>query len=263
MKYLLTLFGLLVCLSASAQTTRFILSPSAKVNYLKGQTTKFVYPLVPGPDITSGEIAALWFDNNLTDSSGNGNSATAIAFTAFTNGQNGGASHAYSFNGSSQYLTVGTAGSFANFNTASNFAFTFWMKPISLGTYCIFNNGNGYAVNGYFLQLQSNGSMAFFDSAGGGDLCTAGSITAGVWNFVVINYNGSAMTMYVNGSNPGNTGSVSSLTTPTTNPFAIGAFNAGSASEFFPGSIDDFRVWGRVLQSREIGQLYVNGAQGP
>jgi hypothetical protein len=221
-------------------------------------------PTVGGTnDITGGELAALWLDGNTADQSGNGNSATAIGSPAYATGQNGVASHSISLNGSSQYLTIGTADSFAAY-TNQAFSISFWVYPTSLVTCFPVNVGNGLGADGYCFEINANGQVSFWNSGASTYVATSsGAIgSTNTWYFLTFVYDGANAFIYVNGVSQGS-GALANFTAPTTNPFTIGCYYVGSFQYGFTGSIDDFRVYGTNLSTGAITNLYNNGAYGP
>ena len=79
-------------------------------------------------------LAGWWkFDGNATDSSGNGNNATANGATLATD-RKGTANQAYSFNGTTNYLggPSGTTGSTLSFTTT--FSISTWVNPTAYHT---------------------------------------------------------------------------------------------------------------------------------
>ena len=86
---------LLLTVTAIAQTTPFQAGQTSR--FVNGTVTPFY--VITRNDITSGEISALWLDNNYNDQSGSGNSGAAVGSPTFTTGQNGNANSAISLDG--------------------------------------------------------------------------------------------------------------------------------------------------------------------
>jgi len=95
---------------------------------------------------------------------------------------------------------------------------------------------------------------------------TSGTIThvpsnlqfsANIWYHVVGVYNGSRMTLYINGEEDNSVAKSGNIFV-SDSEWNIGAFNyAGDA--YFDGTIDDIRVYDRALSAQEIAQLYRDG----
>lgn len=84
---------------------------------------------------------------------------------------------------------------------------------------------------------------------------TAGTISTGTWYHVAGTYNGTTLTVYLNGSPTSATfsGTLSNTSGPTT----IGARNSNNTN-WFNGKIDEVRVYNRALSATEIAGLYTN-----
>jgi len=84
----------------------------------------------------------------------------------------------------------------------------------------------------------------------------------GRWHLVTVTYDGTVIQFYADGKQIGTADADGKLDTQGTRPAYIGSL--GGRSEFFPGGIDDVRVYDRALSAREIemlpgGQLGVAG----
>jgi len=76
------------------------------------------------------------------------------------------------------------------------------------------------------------------------------ALTDGQWHCVAATYDGSAITFYADGKQIGKAAAKGPMDTAGSSPAYIGS-SAGS-DEFFPGGIDDVRVYGRALSADEI-----------
>ncbi|MBI2046893.1 LamG domain-containing protein, partial [Candidatus Pacearchaeota archaeon] len=83
------------------------------------------------------------------------------------------------------------------------------------------------------------------------------NFTANVWSHIVYTRNGNSWRTYVNGAQIGtDVTDTCSLGTPNRD-YYIGA-EATAPSQFYNGSIDEFRIWNRSLTSSEINQSYIS-----
>jgi hypothetical protein len=214
--------------------------------------------VVMGGDITNGELAALWLDGNTADQSGNGNNGTAVGSPAYTAGKNGNANHAIKLNGTSQYITIGTVGGFANF-TGGSYSFSMWINSPTLMNTALFSSGRGINFNGYFANAGLTG-INFYSSQPGTHKQTtvATALATNTWYFIVFVCNGTTMSIYLNGVVQSTTGSYAPPATSTANGFQLGRYESGTY--FWPGAIDDFRVYNRALSSGEVSTMFANGA---
>jgi hypothetical protein len=81
---------------------------------------------------------------------------------------------------------------------------------------------------------------------------TAYVISGNTWYHVLLTYNSGSTTLYVNGSQSGNT-----ITgTNSKNGFTLGGGRDTLTQYPFTGYIDDFRIYNRVLSGSEITAIY-------
>ncbi|GAA4393135.1 Ig-like domain-containing protein [Hymenobacter koreensis] len=132
-----------------------------------------------------------------------------------------------------------------------------WMKPI-IGTgsdfYGVLGNGSGNSAAPY-IGITGNGRI----EAGFGTGTTVRSVrtnpntlTSGTWNHVVATFNGSVLTIYLNGESVA-TLSTSDVPANTRVSYVGGLSTTGTA--FYPGDIDEISQWNRALTATEIRQL--------
>jgi len=184
--------------------------------------------------------------NSAADASGNGLTASLVNAPTFTAGQNG---NALTLNGTTQYATVQNA---AALNPTSAITLSAWVKATDwAGNRRILQKG--ISDNQYRL-LAENGVLKF-------DLKNVGSITAalptvGVWHLVTGTYDGTKMTLYVDGVAQVSTAKTGAIAT-TADALVIGAKRTGDANpgNYFKGSLDDVRVYDRALTLAEVQTL--------
>lgn len=193
------------------------------------------------------------------DRSGNNYTGTITGAASYTSGILGGA---LDFGGSN-YVSIPSGITFALNNSFSVCA---WFKYDS-GTGSKTITGKNNSEEGYgILQVdRTNGKVFWTAIRDAGDFAFRGSsasggVTAGTWNFACGTYDGSdtigGVTLYVNGTEDFTVShNYPELTDGFTisDPFLIGG-NNGAGS--FDGSIDEVRVYSRVLSSGEVSSLY-------
>ncbi|MCA8829181.1 LamG-like jellyroll fold domain-containing protein [Hymenobacter pini] len=132
-----------------------------------------------------------------------------------------------------------------------------WIKPAigtSSDTYYILGNGTGNTAAPY-IAITGNGRV----EAGFGTGSTLRSIrtgpqtvTANEWSQIAATFNGSALTVYLNGD-------VIALVNGTGSPVATPVNYVGNAgttgTSFYPGNMDEVSQWNRALSQTEIRQL--------
>src|SRR3990167_10532803 len=114
--------------------------------------------------------------------------------------------------------------------------------------------------------LADNKPQLYFsdDGIGNSGFKSDTALTDGVMAHVVVTVDISvpSATFYINGSAVADT---ATSTTDTsihngTAPFALGSFySSGSATGFYDGVLDEVGVWGRILTSDEVTELYNSG----
>ena len=186
----------------------------------------------------------------VTDSSGNGYNGTATSVT-YAAGRFGDAAV---FNGSSSFVTLPDSSSISQIN---NFSWSFWVKPngfVSYGTIATF-----YSDYRNYVDIRTGGILGFGTTSGNQLNTPTNSITNGVWQHVALTKSSTAGTaIYINGvsvaTNPSDTGNASDFTGSNYQQ-VMGSYSA-TGSDFFPGSIDQFRIFSSVLSAGNVTSLY-------
>lgn len=219
-------------------------------------------------DESSGTSAADSTTNSLTGTLTNG------PVWQSTGGQVNGA---LSFDGSNDYVTIpdpGT-GSVLDFTTGDSITVMAWINPTSVAGERIITckGATTGAVDHNYCLFQDTGKLYFgYDDSGGtfhGFGTTAIVLGTGAWQHVAASFifnSGSSADgkLYYNGSEfPVTTlGSNVYTTAPVVQdrPQWLGAYNpSGSPTSVFSGSIDDMRIYRRILSSTDIKTIYTQG----
>jgi murein DD-endopeptidase MepM/ murein hydrolase activator NlpD len=199
-------------------------------------------------DLLGGLKIYMPFSGNTNDVSGNANNGTNNGAT-LTLDRLGNANSAYSFNGSSNYISA------TNPVTGANYSVCAWVKTSSSGTRMDIVTGgvnNATQRTGYYLYRRSN-NLAGFDMSnilgpGGTTLLNDGN-----WHYLVGTAETGSLKVYVDGVLQGaliETANISS-----------GVVNIGkeiSSTFYFNGSIDEVRIYNRALAANEVLALYQN-----
>ena len=206
--------------------------------------------------------------------------------------------HDYSGNGNNGTLSTtgstlpqwvpGKFGTALNFDGSSNFAYvnsnlptvlqltntgtvSAWVNPAStydyhstvmVGAGDVYGEQAGYGLNFHSGTLQGEISHGY---SGGGDnnIGVAGTLVPlGVWTLLTLTWDGSNVYLYINGvEQASTTQTIDVSTVPSYSTFGIGAetLNGSPAGLYFPGSIDDVRVYDRALSATEVEGLYQSG----
>ena len=215
-------------------------------------------------DVWSGTYSGVWHLENgstlsPTDSTSNGNNGTVHSATA-TAGQINGAAN---FNGSSQYVDLGTISALQPSGAVSVSA---WVKPgtTQLQYPQIVANSNSTGLDGYGLYLYNYDYASFTLNVGGSfTYCFAegAAINDNNWHYVVGTYAGAggAVTMYVDNYAPQTSTCPNSATTYGSSPATeIGWKLDHGSNDDFNGVIDEVRISPTVLSGSRIATEYLS-----
>lgn len=169
------------------------------------------------------------------------------------------------------------AGDINSIDGLSATSFSVWVKSSaaganSTGEHHIIGKEDctGSASDGPFGLLVQEGTtpidgapwIAMYDSVGNfyntSDADTP-SIDDGAWHFLTGIYNGSHVYLYVDGVQYVDYTNLTDALANTSNIFSVGGYCAGSGITWV-GSIDEVRIYNRVLSASEVAKLYQSGA---
>ncbi len=196
--------------------------------------------------------------NTVLDTSGENNHGTNNGATFNSTGgfNNGGA---YTFDGTSNYLTVSPTSSL-NVNRVTVCS---WLDLSTYNRHPILSYGtSGYGALHYELRAENSGSTEYVRMyvhlTSGSCSATVPSISLNSWNFVCGVYDGSNVLVYLNGNLEDTSSSCSGDIdyTYTTNMYV-----GRDATYYTNGSIDNVRIYSRSLSSTEIQNLYEQRAE--
>ncbi|WP_214073039.1 LamG domain-containing protein [Mucilaginibacter sp. dw_454] len=235
-------------------------------------------------EVSPANLVAYWkFSGDATDASGNGHDGTlktnyvgTTAATAtdggtlpvLTTDRYGAANSAYAFNNGA-YIEVPYTQSLY----PSSFSISVWVKPTkaSDGNY-IFSVDHYF---GYKFQLQGSNFpfLTVSTDAGIHDVDdNPGAVTLNTWSQVVATFTSGTITFYINGKLVKTVATTGNLIAPKTivnvcigNELPKSAYNFTDTSNpnyfygasYFQGSLDDIRLYNKVLSDAEVNSLYV------
>lgn len=205
--------------------------------------------------LTTGLVAYYPFTGNAVDSSGNGNNGTVVGAKSSSD-RFGNANSAYIFDGISNFIDLGNI---KGLNTNQGLSIAIWINWSGL---------NGISNDQYAFSMGPNPNASLtFDNNNtltgnvvncncASDIPTTTNITSNNWFFVTLNYDLQSGTqkLYINGK---------LVSTSIENMFSYYRTNSGSTtigkywynSAYFKGSIDDIKIYNRVLTQSEITYL--------
>lgn len=191
-------------------------------------------------------LVGYWhFDENTSstayDASGSRNNGVLYGSPTWASGSSCKAGSCLGLNGSTQYADIGTPG-----NYSDNFSLSAWVKHANTsGWDDIISGGCGdflFAFNGTTFQFGGQCNVPF------GMTTYSGNIE-GAWHYVAATYDGSTVTLYVDG--------VAVNSAPKSGVFVPGhLYIGGGSSERFLGSVDEVRIYNRALSAQEILDQY-------
>jgi Concanavalin A-like lectin/glucanases superfamily len=228
--------------------------------------------LVTQPVLSSGLVGWWKFDDgssgtcsgSVADSSGNVNTGTCVNSLAWTTGK---FVNALSFNSaSSQYVSTTTNVG----NPAVGFSISAWFNTTSAsGTKIVgledAQTGTGGVSYDRHLYMGTDGKIYFgvVDTTYTLHAVTSlSTLNDGVWHHAVGTNNGTTSTLYIDGASQGTT-SGGAYNLYSTSYWRIGSYKLNfwpnGVDGYFNGSIDDVRVYNRVLSASEVSKIYSLG----
>lgn len=192
-------------------------------------------------------------------------SAFNLDYSNVTYQQAGKVNYSCQFNGTSSVFVATTAGN----NPADSLTISVWVKTSTTGTK-MFITGNYQEDSfgdGYGLFI-TTGNVARFiinnnTSGGAGEVIGTTNICDGAWHHIAGTWNGSTITLYVDGSSEGTPATWSNTITyssATYNHFSIA--RTGDFSNFYAGYIDEVALWHKTYTSTDIQALYTKENSG-
>jgi len=198
---------------------------------------------------------------SLSDNSGYNNNGTMSSAPVWSSNTPGGTGCALNFDGVDDYIDLGTAINTILPSGSSDRTVSAWIYLTSCtgGLKHIFHYGNYASNNTWGLALLCVSSTEIRMGAhewliGAGDF--TGNVPMDKWVHLAITLSGGGTkTHYIDGHNVGVLTRIPN-TTPT---YSAKIGTRISPAEYFPGMIDDVRVYAQALTAREIGKMYAEG----
>jgi hypothetical protein len=186
-----------------------------------------------------------------TDLSGNGKNYTLGASPTYNSILGGGV---ITFAGASSQYAI-TAASLFNSTTFNSYTMSLWAYPTGAGNF-VQVNGQTTPNSAYHysaIEISAAGVIKFGQWTGVDTVIATSTQSLNAWYNLVITYNGTTATAYVNGVSVGSTNI--SWSSPGANTFmalmAIDSTNMGTGA-YASGSLGQFMVYNRGLSSDEV-----------
>lgn len=247
---------------STAPTPAYIIPVSNSVNCTDianrlGYTPPFK---VMAEDTGVAELTGYYkFNDTATDSSGGALDLTATGSPPYIAGQ---IRRAISLDGSTQYLQA--SANTVHDQTTNDFSIACWIYWTTDGgaATIVRKRSTGATDIGWncYISTADRLSAQTSDGTSVTALTCATTLVPGQWYHVAIVWDRDGNCIgYLNGVSDGSTSIVTQDATLTnTQVMTVGRRSSGAA-EFFPGYIDDLRIYTRVLTPTEILNLYNNG----
>lgn len=109
----------------------------------------------------------------------------------------------------------------------------------------------------YALSTMNGGEFLIRNSTASYNITSSTNLNDGIWHHIVGTYNGSKMSLYVDGNLKSTSTNYSGVLPLNDDSVWIGRhWNASSTGNFFNGSIDEVRIYSRALSPEEINASY-------
>ena len=211
---------------------------------------------VTSPAISTAGLVGYWTFNDGTaaDNSGNGYNGSLVNNPASVPGQVG---KAFNFDGASNYIDTNSSSAV---NNQQNVTVSAWVYAISNGYYpAIIGKTPAFAEGWAKYMLYLSGASLHPDFIMGGTQCYASTaIPTNTWTLLTATNDNINAKIYINGSLdktcPSNPAPSASNDT-----WKIGSWGSNG---FWPGKIDNVRLYNRALSAQEVADLYTAEGSG-
>ncbi len=161
--------------------------------------------------------------------------------------------YVFSFDGSSSYINIASAGGIALMNTGVSSTVSLWLYPTGTGTRVFFEQNSNL---GRYVIYQSGTSLFFYPN---GARASFTNLILNQWYNVTTIVDGSNSKFYVNGNEVGTSTSYTPVN--TLNVLEFGRYPGGT--QYFEGKLSNVQVFNTALPatgSNSVETLYNNGS---
>lgn len=202
------------------------------------------------------------FDADAADSSGKGNTGTLVGGPSIGSGKIG---SALSFDGIDDTVNAGSASSLDDIQAQAGMSVAFWINPRSSALGYIMVKGPASNGSGTWYITKTPAStparISFGKEGSTADMNANfnGVLTDNTWQHIVLTWDGNmtgGVSLYRNGvaMSGGVTSAGNGANTDAAHNLMIGSLNGTSG--FVDASMDDVRIYNRVLTASEVGELF-------
>lgn len=219
---------------------------------ITAQSTITVYPAY-----SRSGLAGEWlFAGNANDTSTTVNHGSVSGATLTTD-RFGQSNNAYSFNGTSDYIALGSS-----LPDMTKFSISAWVQNLAgtdAAAKTIFMDGTTTSGNDMVMQLDTAGKVYIRADKSGSALNSSvtGCVANNSWHHVVWSMAGSTSSVYFDGTLVSTvTQSGSNVGYHNTRPCFGRSYDGSISNSFFKGYLDDIRLYNRELTPTEVLSLY-------
>jgi len=225
------------------------------------------------PDVNTGLLAYYPFTGNTNDASGNNNNGSIVGGVTLTTDRLGNANKAYSFDGSSGYITLNSVTKLNLGNSSSSFSLWFNTTTPTIPYTILSKQKRNSPYTGYDISLINSNNLNVeiiqdYSLSKTSDFnFTTNDIADGAWHHLVAVYeSNNTCKLYIDNvlqSSYTLTGAIGDYNTDYANAsFELGSRGSDNGTQaganFFKGKMDDVRVYNRALNSSDVSYLYNN-----
>ncbi len=201
--------------------------------------------------ILTGPIAYYPFNNNVNDESGNNNNGKIFGEISFTEDRNRKAKSAISLNGIDQFIRVENSFMLHNIGQEVTLsAWILWKREDEASVLCKASQNDQQLQ---FFFYRNTNEDTFFHTNGNNIDESKFKVQLNKWYHVVLLIDGKTRRFYVDGNLIGGVHNLPAVK-PNYSPLEIGRDFYGD-TELHKGSLDDIRIYNRILSNKEIRDL--------
>ena len=206
-----------------------------------------------------------WKTGTTTDRSGNGNTGRLINLSTTTNVVGGRLGQALMFNGASKLVDVTSTSSL----NSLPLSVSFWFKSNGVAQVVFPGIVTKYAPgssNGWWTGIgQTADTIVYWyykDASNNIPSAHTFSFSLNVWHHAVVVFDTTGGYVYIDGARDSPTKAWTGTPGADTSAqnMQIGVYAGSAATQYFNGSVDDVRIYNRVLSAQEVKELYSMGA---
>jgi hypothetical protein len=205
--------------------------------------------------LNTGMVTFYQFTGNLTDASGLINNGTVTGTVNYTTDRYSQANKSASLSTNNDIIATTN-----QFNNPQTIAYSFWFKTNQVGQFIGFNNGRNTHGGDWdrVISLDANGYIAFY-IFNGNERYLRGSVNLkdNAWHHCAVNFSSAGTVIYIDGSIAAQDNTFN-LAQNGTGYYRIGGLQTGATTPSLSsntGSIDDVRIYNRILTTNEINYL--------